>query len=201
MKIYFCDIEKLSDKTLKAGYATLDQAKKVRVDRCQLGDRKKMMIASDMLTRKMIGEFLNIKPQSITFAHSSHGKPILPNYDVHFNVSHSGKYWVGCIDTAPCGIDIEVIREVKLKIAERFCNQEELQYIYNAADPINAFFTIWTRKEAYFKSIGCGIATVLSAVDVFKEDKLKTIYRHDYVLSTFATENQIEIVDYENFTN
>ncbi len=195
MKIFFCDIEKLSMEALNKGYLMLDKTKKARVDRCQLEDRKKMMIASDMLTRNMIGKFLNIEPESITFAHSSHGKPIITCDDVHFNVSHSGSYWVGCIDNSPCGIDIEILRDVKLKIAERFCNKEELQYIYGAQDPTKAFFTIWTRKEAYFKSIGCGIATVLSAVNVLKEDKLTTLYGDDYVLSLYSMEQGIEMVN------
>lgn len=199
MKIFFCNVEKLSSATIMSAYAMLDPIKKARIDRCQLEARKKILLASDMLTRNMIGEFLNVKPESITFAHSSHEKPILPSSDAHFNVSHSGNYWVGCIDKSPCGIDIETIRIVTLATAKRFCNEEELNYINSAENQNLAFLTIWTRKEAYFKSIGCGIATVLSAVNVLKEKKLTTIYKDDCIISIYADENDVEIIDMNEY--
>ncbi len=195
MKVYFCDITKLTQEALQQGYLMLDSVKKAKADRCSNEKTKKMMIASDLLTRKMIAEYLKIEPKDIKFAHSSHGKPILPGGDAHFNVSHSGNYWVGCIDNSPCGVDIEIIRDINLKTAKRFCNHEELKYIENSSNSTLAFLYIWTRKEAYFKSIGCGIATVLSAVDVLKEEGLSTVCESDYILSLYSADNKIEIIN------
>ncbi len=185
MNIYFLDTRRLSAESLKTGYSMLDNAKKNRVDSCKNGKRE-MIIASDMLARKLVSDYTNTSPAEIVFANTSLGKPVLPKGDANFNISHSGFYCIGCIDANPCGIDIEVLRDVNLKSAIRFCTKNELEYIQNAVDKAKAFLTIWTKKEAYFKSIGCGIATVLSSFDTLEEVNINTTYGEDYVLSVYC---------------
>ena len=194
MNIYFLDIRKLSDDSMEMGYSMLDTAKKARVDRCK-SERRKMIIASDMLARKMVSDYTCVSPADVVFAHSSHGKPILPNGEAHFNISHSGFYCVGCIDSNPCGIDIEVLKDIDLKSTKRFCTTNEFEYIHNSEDKSKACLTIWTRKEAYFKSIGCGIATVLCSVDTTKETDIITNYGEDYVLSVCCKDKEIEVLE------
>lgn len=197
MKIYFYDMSKLSDSKIKLGYEMLDSNKKFKVDNCNNDERRRTIIASDLLTRTMLSQHLSISPYDITFAHSSHGKPILPNSVVQFNVSHSGNYWVGCVDSKACGIDIEVIREVDLNAAKRFATANEMEYINSHNDTNLALLEIWTRKEAYFKSIGCGIATVLSAVDVLREENLTTKINDDYIISVYSDHKDFEIINLE----
>ena len=186
MKIYFYDINELTDSQINHGYDMLDSVKKTRVDNCNNTERRKMIIASDILTRTMLSRYLNVKPDAISFAHSSHGKPVLPNGKAQFNVSHSGDYWVGCVDDAPCGIDIEVIRDVTLNSSKRFCTPEEMEYIITHKNQSVALLEIWTRKEAYFKSIGCGIATVLTSINVLNQEKLTTRVFDEYVISLYG---------------
>ena len=197
MKIYFFNTDNLTQINLKNGYKMLDTLKKARVDRCTNEAQKRNIIASDLLTRTMLSTYLKQEPGSFVFAHSSHGKPILPNGDAYFNISHSNQYWVGCVSDVPCGIDIEIIKEVTLNSAKKFCTQEELNYISSNPLPNVAFLEIWTRKEAYFKSIGCGIATVLSSVNVLKEDKLATKIFNNYIISVYCDTPNLEI---ENLT-
>ena len=195
MKIYFCDIKELTDSQINRGYDMLDPTKKNRVDSCNNNERRKMIIASDLLTRIMLSRCLNIKPEAISFAHSSHGKPVLPNDKTQFNVSHSGDYWVGCVDDAPCGIDIEIIRDVNLNSAKRFSTENELKYINSHNDKNLALLEIWTKKEAYFKSIGCGIATILSAVDVLNEENISTKITDEYIISIYSQQKDIFLED------
>ncbi len=195
MNIYICNVEHISQQILEDGYKMLDISKKRRIDRIEDNNKKKVLIVSDMLARFMVNKFTGISKNSIKFAHSSHGKPILQNGHAQFNISHSGNYCVGCIDKHPCGIDIEFLRDVNLNSAKRFCTDNELQYINNSRNKNTAFLKIWTKKEAYFKSIGCGIATVLSSVDVLKEDKLSTVENDDFILSVYSEDSDIEVVD------
>ena len=194
MKIYFFDTNHLTESDLNQGYNMLDSVKKTRVDNCSNATRRRTIIASDFLTRKMLSSYLDTAPQKIVFAHSSHEKPILPDGETEFNVSHSGNFWVGCVDENPCGIDIEVIRDVNINTTKRFANAEEMEYITSQKNKSIALLEIWTRKEAYFKSIGCGIATVLTAVNVLKQEKLDTKVFDDYIIS-ICGDGAIENID------
>jgi len=48
---------------------------------------------------------------------------------IHFNISHAGHYVACVISDEPVGIDIEIIKSVDLRIAERFFALEETTYI------------------------------------------------------------------------
>lgn len=87
-------------------------------------------------------------------------KPYLASHpELHFNISHSENYAVIAISTQKVGIDIEYI-------SEEFCfdailpdifEYKEISAIQNAVNKKEAFYTLWTRKEAFVKALGKGI--------------------------------------------
>lgn len=87
-------------------------------------------------------------------------KPYLPKHpNVFFNVSHSGDYAVLAISTSPIGIDIEHIN-LNYAFQETLpyvFNEDEIQFINNAEHKARAFYSLWTRKEAFVKALGKGI--------------------------------------------
>ena len=191
MKIYFEKVSELfqnSPQVFDEWYNDVAYDKRERIDRITDTSRRNTLILSDHLARKAVSEFCNIPEKDVVFRYNSHGKPFYPLDCVHFSVSHSGNYVVCCIDENPCGIDIETLRDVQLKTAKRFCTENELEFINSADDKRTAFLYIWTRKEAYFKSLGCGIATILRAVDVLKTDGFETVIENGYIISTFKSE-------------
>jgi 4'-phosphopantetheinyl transferase len=70
-------------------------------------------------------------------------------------------FGIGC----PLGVDVERIRPMRdmLTIAHRFfCSDEAAELAaLPEADRERAFFLCWTRKEAYIKATGDGLATPL----------------------------------------
>lgn len=96
----------------------------------------------------------------------ANGKPILKDYpDIHFNISHSGKYVVCAVANVPVGVDIEGNRPINAAVAKRFFSAEENEWV-SAADNQSVqeqrFFRLWTLKEAYAKATGQGIALSIS---------------------------------------
>ena len=190
MKIYFEKVSELvqnSPKIFDEWYNDVSPDKQARIDRISDISRRNTLILSDHLARKAVSRFCNILEKDVVFRYNSHGKPFYPEEGVHFSISHSGNYVVCCIDEKPCGIDIETVRDVQLQTAKRFCTENELEFINSADDKQTAFLYIWTRKEAYFKSIGCGIATILRAVDVLKTDGFETAVENEYILSKYQS--------------
>lgn len=186
LNIYIADIRKISNEDLKVWFNEIEPVKQEKINRAQNEKLKTSRIISDHLVKVAISDFLNIPNNEIEIYYGKHGKPLLKNGKAYFNASHSGNYVVACVDSCPCGIDIEEIRDVNLKVAERICTESEKQYIYNAEDNSLALLEIWTKKEAYFKSFGCGISTCLTVVDTTKEKGFKTFIEDEYVLTIYS---------------
>jgi phosphopantetheinyl transferase len=109
--------------------------------------------------------------ESAPRAAGPYGKPYFVDMpDVHFSISHSGRFWACLMAGAAVGLDVEDIaarREIDataryLKIARRYFTCDEIRETEDAAirgphELIARFFFVWTRKEAYVKYTGRGI--------------------------------------------
>jgi phosphopantetheinyl transferase len=126
-----------------------------------------------LLARYALSKLLKVPPDSLAFIYGDHGKPALRDYpDTHFNVSHSGNLVVCAVSSAPVGIDVETLPRQErnfMKIAARCFDIEELSYIQlraSDAELAAAFVEIWTKKEAYIKRDGRGLALPLKSFSV-----------------------------------
>ncbi len=89
-----------------------------------------------------------------------HGKPFLPEWpDVHFNLSHSGKWAVCATAGHPVGVDIEQVSRSREDVARRFFSPEENRFLsgLSPARWAEAFCEIWVLKESYIKTRGEGL--------------------------------------------
>ncbi|MCU0524726.1 MAG: 4'-phosphopantetheinyl transferase superfamily protein [Elainella sp. Prado103] len=134
-------------------------------------DRDRFTLARGIL-RCILGQYLQVLPQTLQFSYGSTGKPALshPPNAVHFNVSHSGQLALYAVSLRSVGIDVEQINLDRpiLEIAQRFFSvteQQELAMLPPNLQPIG-FFNGWTRKEALLKAIGTGLSLPLDQFSV-----------------------------------
>ena len=68
----------------------------------------------------------------------------------------------------PLGVDIEQPRRIEPDLADRYFAADEVRRLRElpATEQELAFFRCWTRKEAYLKAIGTGIAIPLESFSV-----------------------------------
>jgi 4'-phosphopantetheinyl transferase len=140
----------------------------------RIRDQQRFITARSTL-RTIVGQYLGLAPQVVTFHYNPHGKPhIDPDLSsLRFNLSHSGD-WAMCAVSAhtEVGIDIEKFRPqsaaYRRKLAQRFFSVQEHQAMQSIDDAGTnaAFFSGWTRKEAYIKCHGKGLTIPLSAFSV-----------------------------------
>lgn len=91
------------------------------------------------------------------FEYNKHGKPFLKNYNgIYFSISHCSNAVAVAISEKPIGIDIEGLRNVKGSLIDFVCNDEEKKVVSESPNG-EAFFKLWTQKEAVFKCVGTGI--------------------------------------------
>ena len=137
-------------------------------------DRAHFVVARGLL-RVLLGRYLRQEPQSLRFTYGPHGKPALATNTgggaLCFNVSHShGLALYAVTRGRELGVDVESIRPevVQEKIAEHFFSPHEVAVLRALPTPLQAtaFFACWTRKEAYIKATGDGLALPLNQFDV-----------------------------------
>ena len=137
-------------------------------------DRTRYVVAHGVL-RELLADYTAQTPRNISFGHTVAGKPFLIDdkgeQRLRFNLSHSGEWAiVGLALSTDVGIDIEQIdSDVSVEaVAERFFSRSEFEALREVPSEQRtvAFFTAWTRKEAYLKARGEGIADRLSSFSV-----------------------------------
>lgn len=160
--------------------------------------RRRYIVARGML-RKILGLYLEVKPNQIEFKYTDKGKPFLPSKNninnLQFNLSHSEEKAIyGVSLNRWIGVDIEKMRPMKdiLAITNRFFCPQEAALIQALPDEEKeqVFFQFWTAKEAYLKGIGTGIGGGLDQIALgWCKDQLKPLsLQDDWSLLSFMIE-------------
>lgn len=116
-----------------------------------------------MNLRKILSYYLNVEPLEVKFTTNPFGKPLLAHVhdNLEFTTSCSENLVLYAISKGrKIGIDVEKTREIQEinQIAERYFSKQEKKLLNNVQKnrKIEAFYSIWTRKEAYLKAMGSG---------------------------------------------
>ncbi len=139
-----------------------------RFSRANDGQRS---LLGEVIVRKIAAAKLLISPDRLEIAKTEKGKPfIVRNNGVHFNVSHSGEWVAVAFGDSDVGIDIEKIRRVDYRIAERYFSAGEKEQLNRLVgdDKLHFFFELWTMKESYLKLLGKGLTKSLGSFTVIK---------------------------------
>ncbi len=136
-------------------------------------DRQRFVVARGVL-RDLLGRYLQTEPGQIGFVYNRFGKPDLaPEFGnrLKFNLSHSAGLALVAIATASnVGVDLEYVRVQSdyADIARHFFSAAEVDYLTAVPSHLyaEAFFSCWTKKEAYLKACGEGLAIALNSFSV-----------------------------------
>lgn len=86
------------------------------------------------------------------------GKPYFPDRpDLEFSLSHSGRLTLCALSARPVGVDIEQIRPRGASLPRYALTAAEYARFQAAGGDWPAFYTLWTRKEAWCKYTGQGL--------------------------------------------
>lgn len=125
-----------------------------------------------MALRMILSAYTGLPAGQLPIIIDARGKPRLDLTDApFFNLSHAGALaLVAVTRAAPVGVDVEIIRPTPRlgDLAERFFASGETAALraLPEAQRLDAFYACWTRKEAYVKADGTGIAGSLSGFEV-----------------------------------
>jgi 4'-phosphopantetheinyl transferase len=126
--------------------------------------------------RKILAQTVNESPSKISIKKTEHGKPYLADCpEVVFNLSHSANTLIIAVSrNCQLGIDIEHCKpRVNLQGLVDKCFAEEESAYWRAlpeAQKMREFYRFWTRKEAFVKATGRGIALGLNQCAINPEN-------------------------------
>ncbi|MFE4263633.1 4'-phosphopantetheinyl transferase family protein [Streptomyces sp. NPDC056883] len=149
----------------------LDAGERGRADMFLRAEHRRIYVATHVALRMLLGGYLEEDPAALPLVREDcpgcgepHGRPAVAGSPVHFSVSHSGGVALLAFAGTPVGVDIErppapdslTYLVPRLHVAER----SELASL-PPAERAAACARCWTRKEAYLKGIGIGLAAGL----------------------------------------
>lgn len=164
----------VSPETSARLYATLSADERSRSARFRFKRDRQRFVAAHGALREILGRYLEAQPERISYAYNAFGKPDLsPAFDgrLTFNLSHSaGLALIAIAPGADVGVDLEYLRAQSdyADIARYFFSAAEADQLSALPDPLyaDAFLACWTKKEAYLKACGNGLAVPLDGFSV-----------------------------------
>ncbi len=116
------------------------------------------------LLRIILSKYAQIRPEHLKFGYTDRGKPyLIQSINISFNLSHKSEMGVLaiCLDS-PIGVDIEAVEPIEecLTLADQFFSVQEASKLRALKEEktLQAFYYLWTSKEAYVKGLGDGLS-------------------------------------------
>ena len=115
--------------------------------------RRKEKAASDYMIRSFL------KNENAQIENKDGGKPFCILYDGEISISHSANYVVMQLSKEfNCGIDIQIIEERIIRLADKFMNPAEMKVLDQIPLDKHAEYITkcWCIKEVVYKTLGAG---------------------------------------------
>lgn len=184
-------------------------------------DRNRFLLGRKML-RTIIGRASQILPETVAFSTGVGGKLFFVSRDerpLSFNLSHSGDWVTATLGIADTGVDVEAIN-VAIgfeELAAACFSPEEQKVLRKESNPLQTFYTFWTRKEALLKATGIGLIdelTHFSCIDGVNKTSGETIKSlQDWLVQSFQLDKghmvsvasppgvELKYYDFDSFEN
>jgi 4'-phosphopantetheinyl transferase len=155
----------------RAGLDTsvLDAGELARANRLR-GEERTTFLAAHILLRELLGSRLGVAPQDVAYRREAcprcgapRGRPALDGVHppLHFSLSRRGGVALVALASVPVGVDVEALPAdpAVAEVAELLHPAERAEILAApAATRAEVFTRLWTRKEAYLKGVGTGVA-------------------------------------------
>lgn len=166
--IYYAELNR-PEPELNSLAGLLDDQETARAKRFKFDIHRRRLIARRGLLRQLLARYTGQDPAAIRYTYGHREKPALADStDLQFNVSDSQDLAAYAITRGvEIGVDVEILRPMPdaISISEHYFSDPEREDLRSVGEEetAEAFFNCWTRKEAYLKAIGEGLAEPLNS--------------------------------------
>lgn len=185
-KLFISDVSPLSCNHLYTKYENMiDDVRRKKLLQCVNEEDRRRSLIAGYLIQAGVKEWLygesglqaDAAPLSLAYTYGDNGKPYLKDYkDMHFSLSHSGRYVICAFSGHEIGADIQEHRSVKDGLAERFYSEEDKRLLESMGAKAG-FYKIWSIKEAFMKLTGEGMGQGLESTVVEPDTEGMEMYK------------------------
>ncbi|MGH9278724.1 MAG: 4'-phosphopantetheinyl transferase family protein [Acidimicrobiales bacterium] len=153
----------------------LSDEERARADRFRFAPDRRRFVVTHAWLRQILGHYLDRDPGEVRFVPNRWGKPEIDgeagSMAVGLSISHSADLALAAIACGRrVGVDVERIRDdidvMAIADGQFAPTERRALHALPPAMRCRAFFTCWTRKEAYVKADGRGLSIPFDAFDV-----------------------------------
>lgn len=168
---------RLDDATAAAVAMVISPEERSRASQFVSGPDGHRFVAARGMLRRLLGQYVGTPAAALEFGREAFGKPYLVgapgSTHVRFNLSHSGDLALLAVSPdCAVGVDVQQVtpHAADPRLAARVYSPversavEAMNLAPALAGPVLA--AVWSRKEAYLKGTGRGLANGLQVVDV-----------------------------------
>lgn len=164
-----------SDAEVASATRILSGDERARADRFRFECHRRRWIVGRAHWRRLVGAHLECPPEAVEFAVEARGKPWVSgpagHHGLGLSLSHSGDtaLFAVALDSR-VGVDVEAARP-RIGVQElsaRVLTERERARLYGLSGDrlVCEFLRCWTRKEAWIKALGEGLARDLQSFEV-----------------------------------
>jgi len=152
----------------------LPPEERARAARFKVEAPRRAFVVARTALRGILARWSGLPPNRVPIVIDPQGRPELgPDLgsSLSFNLSHAGEVALVAVRAGGAvGVDVEVVDSSRPleALAERYFSRREREAMARlpVEERVAAFFQVWTRKEAFLKAVGTGLAGGLDAFDV-----------------------------------
>lgn len=165
--------------TMSAPGQMLDTAELERANKFHSTEHARQYQTIRGLLRIILSSYLGCDSRAIGYVQNAYGKPdikVPPESGLMFNLSHSDNLALIVVARRDVGVDVERIDPgfPTDEIARSFFSPTELTVLNKLSgyERLNAFYRLWTRKEALLKATGEGLDGLTRDIDLLTKNKI-----------------------------
>jgi 4'-phosphopantetheinyl transferase len=171
--VWRAPLDRPADECRRLG-ESLSTDERERAGRFRFDHHRARYVVCRGLLRALLARYLGVAAGEVRFSYGEHGKPALAapaGSALEFNVTHAeGMALFAVTPDRALGVDLEQVRcpaDLPALVQSVFSgNEQAVFHGLPASQRLEAFFRCWTRKEAYMKAIGQGMALPPELIDV-----------------------------------
>ena len=166
--VLYADVKPLNDDELfEHFYKNISETRQKKINAFRMRKDRNLSLGASVLLDCGLDKLFGLREKEMQHGITETGRPFFENRpDIHFSVSHSGAKVTVAFSDGEIGADIEEIKNADLKIAKRFFNEKEYEYLNSITDSEKQtaeFYRLWTMKESYTKLTGFGLKMPLNS--------------------------------------
>lgn len=150
---------KVSDISIEKWSKFLPKIRLEKLEKYSNVKDKKLSLAAYVLLKKVLKRHF-INASKYEFVYLENGKPILKGCPIQFSMSHSGDFVAVAISNNIVGVDIQEMKEIDQDLRKFVFNEEDEFFYQEAENKLDAFYSLWTIKEAVYKFDGAPFKNV-----------------------------------------